>query len=225
VTGVTGGTAGTAGTSGTGVTQAASVVRFDVVTRVVHWATTALATVVLITGTILYVDELSAKIGRRELLKNLHVTCGLLLAVPLLLGVVLPHRGRGLRADLVDLGHWTRKDRQWLRRATRAIPAGKFNGGQKLAAALFAGLFAVQLLTGSLMNWNEPFSDSWRTGATFVHDWGYLAGMVLVVGHIGKATREPELMRSMIDGNVPSWWAERKRPGWVNQQHPPDDIP
>ena len=195
----------------------ASLLRFDVLTRAVHWATAALGAVALGTGTILYVNQLSAKIGRRELLKNVHVVSSFGLVVPLLLGVLLPRLGRRLRADLVDLSRWTAADRRWLRRRSRVLPTGKFNGGQKLATALFAGLFVMQLLTGSLMNWNEPFSDSWRTGATFVHDWTYLALVVLVVGHVCKAFQEPELLRSMVKGRVPFHWAQRERPGWADR--------
>jgi formate dehydrogenase subunit gamma len=194
------------------------LVRFDAVTRFVHWATTALGIVVLLTGTILYVDELSTKIGRRALIENVHVVCSWLLVVPLLVGVLLSGPGRRLRADLVELSRWTRADRRWLRRSTRTTPAGKFNGGQKLAAALFAGLFVMQLLTGSLMLWNKPFSDSWRTGATFVHDWGYLALVVLVAAHVVKAIQQRELLGSMIDGTVPRWYAEQERPRWAASQ-------
>src|SRR5439155_25199570 len=128
---------------------------------------------------------------------SIHVWCGLLLAVPLLAGVVLRRAGRDLRTDLHDLSWWTRADKRWLRRATRAKPDGKFNGGQKLATALFGGLLVAQIITGALMHWNRPFSDDWRTGATFVHDWAYLVLFVLVVGHIGRASREPELLKSM----------------------------
>jgi formate dehydrogenase subunit gamma len=194
------------------------LVRFDGVTRIVHWVTAGLGIVVLLTGTILYVDQLSTKIGRRALIENIHVVCSFLLLVPLLVGVLLSRPGRRLRADLADLSRWTKTDRRWLRRSTRTTPAGKFNGGQKLATALFAGLFVMQLLTGSLMLWNKPFADSWRTGATYVHDWGYLALVVLVVGHVLEAIRQPELLRSMIDGTVPRWYAERERPRWAETQ-------
>ena len=88
---------------------------------------------------------------------------------------------------------------------------------RKLATALFGGLLVAQLLTGALMQWNRAFSDEWRTGATFVHDWGYLALTALVIAHIGRAIREPELMTSMTTGGVPLDWAERERPGWAKR--------
>jgi len=189
--------------------------RFDVVTRVTHWATAVFTLGLLVTGTILYVGQLSAAVGRRALLAEIHLWCGILLAVPLLVGIALRRAGRELRTDLRELSWWTRADRRWLRRATRTTPTGKFNGGQKIATALFGGLLLSQLITGALMQWNKPFSDDWRTGATFVHDWGYIALLVLVVGHVGKAFREPELLKSMGTGDVPAEWARRERPGWA----------
>ena len=191
--------------------------RFDAATRIVHWATTALTVVLLATGTILYVGQLSAVIGRRALLARIHVWSGVLLFVPLVAGLVLRRAGRGLRSDVVELGRWTEPDRRWLRRRTRVTPPGKFNGGQKLAAAAFAGLLAMQLVTGSLMHWNQPFPDDWRTGATFVHDWAYLALVVLTFGHIARALREPELLHAMTSGSVSRSWAERERPGWAGR--------
>jgi formate dehydrogenase subunit gamma len=72
-------------------------------------------------------------------------------------------------------------------------------------------------LTGALMHWNRAFSDDWRTGATFVHDWAYLALTALVIAHIGRALREPVPMTSMTTGCVPLDWAERERPGWAKR--------
>jgi len=195
--------------------------RFDKVTRVVHWTTTILTIVLLGTGTILYVGQLSAIVGRRALLANVHVWSGILLLVPLVVGIVLPRLGRRLRADVHELGRWSKSDSRWLRRRTRVAPDGKFNGGQKLAAAAFAGLFAMQLVTGALMHWNQPFADDWRTGATFVHDWVYLALVVLTIGHVHRALKEPALLQAMTTGTVTRSWAERERPGWSSSV--PDD--
>jgi len=190
------------------------VQRFDLVTRLVHWTIAVLTLSLLATGTILYVGQLEAAIGRRAQLATIHLWCGLLLPVPLVVAVVLHRPGAGLRADLHELSWWSGADKRWLRRSTRGVPVGKFNGGQKLATALFGGLLLAQLATGALMHWNHSFPDDWRTGATFVHDWAYLALMVLVLGHIGRAFQEPVLLNSMVTGKVPTAWAERERPGW-----------
>jgi formate dehydrogenase subunit gamma len=199
-------------------TTSATIRRFDRTTRVVHWTSAGLTLVLLLTGTILYVGQLEAAVGRRALLASIHVWCGLLLPVPLLVGVLLHRQGRSLRADLHDLSWWTVADRRWLRRKTRTTPAGKFNGGQKLATAIFGGALLAQLLTGSLMHWSQRFPDDWRTGATFVHDWGYLVLFFLILGHIGKALAEPEMLKSMVTGSIPRSWAVRERPGWAAKQ-------
>jgi formate dehydrogenase subunit gamma len=191
-----------------------TVSRFDVLTRVVHWSTAAAGAVVLVTATVLYVPELSAKIGRRAALMEIHIIAGLFLPVPLLFAFAMGPTGVRLRRDLAELWHWNAADRRWLRPKQRVTTVGKFNGGQKLVTALFAGLFLMQLLTGSVMYWHDPFSTSWRTGATFVHDWAYLALAVIVIGHVVKAMQEPELMRSMTRGDVPAEWARRERPTW-----------
>jgi cytochrome b subunit of formate dehydrogenase len=190
------------------------VVRFDRLTRIVHWSTAGLGLLVLGTGTILYVPQLSAVIGLREVLKDVHVVSALLLIVPLGLGVAAGPAGRSLRRELVDLGRWTPTDWHWLRRRTRTAPDGKYNGGQKLVSAVFAGLFLMLLASGSVMFWHDPFPDAWRTGATFVHDWAYIGIGVATVGHIFKAFGEPELLGAMTRGTVPRVWALEERPGW-----------
>ena len=87
--------------------------RFDAVTRVVHWSTAVLTLVLVATGTVLYVGQLSAAVGRRALLASIHVWCGVLLPIPVLVGIALGRAGRNLRADLHELGWWTRADRRW----------------------------------------------------------------------------------------------------------------
>jgi formate dehydrogenase subunit gamma len=191
------------------------VLRFDRLTRTVHWTTTALGLVVLATGTVLYVPQLSATIGARATLRAVHLWSGFLAAVPLLVGAATGRAGRRLRHDLVELGRWSAADRRWLRRRTRGPAAGKFNGGQKLVSSAFSGLFVVQLLTGAVLFWHDPFRDSWRTGATFVHDWAYLGLAVATVGHVVKAIQEPELLGSMVGGSVSRAWAATERPGWT----------
>jgi formate dehydrogenase subunit gamma len=199
----------------TATDQLPEVHRLDVVTRVVHWLVAALVLTMLTTGTILYVGQLSATVGRRALLGRIHVWSGIVLVAVSVLAVLARRPTSGLRAELADLGHWTARDRRWLRRRTRTTPTGKYNGGQKLATAAFGALLLAQVLTGAVMHWNEPFPDAWRTGATFVHDWAYLGLAVLVIGHVLRAIGEPQLLRAIVRGTVPRWWAAKERPGWL----------
>lgn len=196
------------------------VERFAVVERVVHWGNAVLWTVVIATGAVLYVGSLSAFVGRRHLVEMIHVIAGLSLPGPLLLGLLGPWR-RPLARDLRRLGRWIPDDSRWLRSRGRAagLRLGKFNGGQKLNAAFIGGSMVMMLMTGAVMYWYRPFSDAWRTGATFVHDWGALFVGVVVIGHVLKAIAEPEALRSMVTGDVPASWAAVERPGWWEEVH------
>jgi formate dehydrogenase subunit gamma len=189
--------------------------RFAAVERIVHWTNAALFLLLLLTGAALYVGPLSTIVGRRELVKSVHVVAGLLLPLPLVAGLAGPWR-RPLRDDVRRLNRWDGDDGRWVRRLGRdpSVPVGKFNAGQKLNAAFVAGAIVVMLATGSIMRWFSPFPDDWRTGATFVHDWVFLVGCVVVAGHIAFALGDPASLRSMIGGRVPARWARRHRAKW-----------
>ncbi|MGI8663091.1 MAG: cytochrome b/b6 domain-containing protein [Acidimicrobiales bacterium] len=193
----------------------AEVHRLDGATRIVHWVAAALVLTMVVTGTILYVGQLEAMVGRRALLARVHVWSGIALVALAALTAVARPVTAGLRAELADLGRWTPSDRRWLRARTRTTPAGKYNGGQKAATAAIGALLLAQVLTGSVMHWNEPFPDAWRTGATFVHDWAYLGLAALIIGHVVRAIGEPPLLHAIVRGSVPRWWAEKERPGWL----------
>lgn len=191
------------------------VVRFDRAERWLHWANATLFLVLLTTGMTLYVGPLSALVGRRVFVKDVHVIAGLLLPVPF--AVAYAGRWRaGLRRDVRRLARWSAADIQWLRSLGRRGHAamGKFNAGQKLNATFVAACIPLTLVTGSIMRWFEPFPDDIRTGATFVHDWLALALLATVIGHIAKALATPVALRAMLWGSVPANHAERHHPRW-----------
>jgi formate dehydrogenase subunit gamma len=63
---------------------------------------------------------------------------------------------------------------------------------------------------------------SWRTGATFVHDWFALGVGLLVIGHIGYAINEPEARRGMRTGQVSASWARAEHPDWATEAEQPE---
>jgi formate dehydrogenase subunit gamma len=199
------------------------ILRFDGVERVVHWVNAAFFGVLVLTGAALYIQPIGAVFGRRALVENIHVYTGLALPFPLILGLMGPW-GRALRADLRRFNRWSKSDRVWMRTVFRTGPArqqtlatlsvGKFNAGQKLNAAFVAGAGLVLLGTGVIMRWYHPWPLSWRTGATFVHDWLALAIGLVIIGHIGMALRDPDALRSMITGRISQKWSERHAPAW-----------
>lgn len=207
--------------------RAPSLVRFDRNVRVLHWVNATLFLVLFATGIVLYVGPISALVGRRVLVRTVHVSSGLLLPAAVMVGLA-GRRGAALRADLKTLNRWTANDRRCWRRSTRSdARLGKFNPGQKLNAAFIGGSLAAMLGTGSIMRWFEPFPDSWRTGATFVHDLFAFGLGIAVAAHVLLALANPVSLRVMWSGSVPADWARSHRPRWYADEvgrgsEPPD---
>lgn len=209
---------------------ATTVPRFTRTVRWVHWSTSVLMVVCLVTAFVLYNGSLSLAIGHRRVVELVHVYCGLALPVPTLLGLV----SQAYRRDLGHLNRFTAVDWQWLRsrdRRTGRIQVGKFNAGQKLYAALTGGSILVLLGTGILMYWPDLVRLTWRTGATFVHDWFALAVGLLVLGHLYYALKDAEALRGMRRGSVSIDWARTEHRAWVEDVQPapepvePGDTP
>jgi formate dehydrogenase subunit gamma len=201
------------------------LVRFARVERALHWTTATLVLTAAVTGMILYTGPLSGIVGRREVVKNIHVLAGLSMPVPLLLAYTGRWRA-SVRSDVRRMARWTRGDKQWLRSLGRTgdHQVGKFNAGQKANAAFIAGMIPVMMATGSIMRWFGPFPLSWRTGATFVHDWTAIATWLVVTGHILVAFSKPPALWSMVTGWMPARWAQQHHPLWVEgEDEPPED--
>jgi formate dehydrogenase subunit gamma len=200
------------------MTPPPDLARFDRVERTAHWSTAALFGVLMLTGAALYAGPISTLVGQREVVRTIHVGAGLLLPLPLLVGLA-GRWGRALRGDLRRLGRFDDEDRRWLRRRTREdARLGKFNPGQKLNAAFLGAAIVVMLGSGIVLKWFSLFSLQTRTGATFVHDWVALGIWVSVVGHILLAFRDPVALGGMLRGVVPARWARTYRPRWYEAE-------
>ena len=183
-----------------------------------HWVNALLFGVLIVTAAILYVGPLSALVGRRLLVRYVHVATGLSLPFPLLAARLGPWR-RGFVADVRALARFDDDDRRWARSLgrDRAVRLGKFHPGQKLNAAFTLGAIVVMLGTGAIMHWFRYFPVDWRTGATFVHDWLALAIGIVVIGHLRMAFKDKDAWRAMTQGWVPTVWARRHRPKWYEE--------
>ena len=193
--------------------------RFSRGERWVHRSTAILFGVCLLTAAILYNATLANAVGNRDVVAKVHLWCGFALPVPMLLGLV----SRAYRSDLRRLDRFTPSDWMWLRSKTRRsgeIAVGKFNAGQKLNAALSSGAIIVLLLTGVTMWLTGLAPLAWRTGATFVHDWGALCLGLLIAGHVVEALRDPEARRGMRTGVVSLPWARRHHAQWADEISP-----
>lgn len=161
--------------------------RFSTGEVVVHGAFALLIGVGMVTAMIMWFDPLAVAIGRRELIRTVHTTAGLLAPVPLAVGFLSPR----FRRDVGRLERWTEADVQWLlardRRSGR-IAVTRFNAGQKLNAALTVGAVLVLFGTGALMaGWLWSWPADVRTDATWVHDWTAFALTLAVIGHVAFA--------------------------------------
>src|SRR5918995_1331616 len=173
------------------------------------------------TGTTTHRDDtVIPRFDRVERFRQVHVYAGILLPVPVLLGVA-GRWGAQLRRDVGRINRWTRDDARWFRRRNRVRPGrvdvGKFNAGQKVNATFFAGAVIVMLATGLMLRWPNPFSNDLRTGATFVHDWFAFGIWIAVLGHIYFAIRDPVALGGMTRGSVTPYWARTERPGWYRE--------
>ncbi|KAB2382878.1 cytochrome b/b6 domain-containing protein [Actinomadura montaniterrae] len=196
------------------------LLRFTWAERSIHHVTALLMLVCLATAGMLYLPTLSTLVGHRELLKTIHVWCGFALPAPIILGLA----SRAFRADVRRLNRFAPHDWEWLKRGDRRavrqgrgiLPVGKFNAGQKLNAAFTAGAILVMLGTGEVLTFPGPWPDRWRTGATFVHDWLFVIIVIVVVGHLWEAFRDPGALGGMLTGRVDRGWAARHHAGWAD---------
>jgi formate dehydrogenase subunit gamma len=201
----------------------------------VHWITAVLGLTLIATGAALYAGPISTLVGRRDLMRTVHVLAGLALPFPVVLALLLPRRGAALRADVRTLDRFDAEDRRWLRRRTHASArSGKFNAGQKVNAAFLAASGIVLFATGIMLRWSHFFAVDLRTGATFVHDWFAIGVAVAVTGHIAFSLRDRESRRGMLRGRVSARWARRTHPRWYEEATgrradrlagPPDENP
>ena len=199
----------------------ARVLRFTRAQRAVHWTFAVLAFGCLFTAVALYVGPIATLVGRRALLRSVHLTCGYLMLVPLLLGLL----SRAFRADVRRLNRFGPDDTRWLRsqpaRRSGRLSVGKFNAGQKVAAAFVLGSVLVFLATGMAMaDLGGVWSLTVRTGSTLVHQWLAFAFAVVVVGHLRLALRDRHAMSGAITGWVPRSWARSEHPDWAVDDAP-----
>lgn len=185
------------------------VARFTAAQRWVHWTTTAAFVVCLLTAVPLYVAPVALLVGRRALLETVHIYAGLCLPVPALLGWL----SAAYRDDMRALNRFQPGDWRWLAdaRARRGAPPGKFNAGQKLAAAAIGAAIVVLLGTGLIMWRPVLLPVSARAGASLVHDVTAYAFVILVTGHVWLALRDREALRAMTPRPGRTWRYRRSR--------------
>ena len=192
--------------------------RFTRTERAVHWVHATAFFGLLATGLVLYVPRLSILVGRRPLIKDLHVYTAVAWIAALALVIVLGDRRR-LRQTAGELDEFDRDDLNWLRR--RPAPQGRFNAGQKLNAALTAAFALLFAVSGSLLWLGERDHRFQFASTILLHDWLMYVSLALLFGHLYLALIYPATrhsLRGMTSGSVRTDWAERHHSKWVREQ-------
>jgi len=189
--------------------------RFSRTERAVHWVHAVAFLLLLVTGLALYLPSLAELIGRRPLLKSIHVWTAVAWIVALVLVVAAGDR-RSLRATLREVDLFDRDDRNWLLR--RGPPQGRLNAGQKINTILtgvFAVLFAV---TGVLLWYGERDTRFRFAQSILIHDWLTYVSLVLFLGHLYLSVIHPRSHHSLT-GITRGWvyedWAREHHAKWV----------
>jgi formate dehydrogenase subunit gamma len=195
----------------------AYVRRFSRTERALHWIHASAFLVLLGSGLVLYLPALASAVGRRPLVKEVHLATALLWAVALVAVVAVGDR-RGLRRTLRELDRFDEDDRRWLRGGR--TPQGRFNAGQKLNAALSAA-FALLFAVSGLLLWLGERDTRFRWDSTLVlHDMLTLLSLGLLCGHLYLAVIHPKTrhaLRGMTLGSVREDWAREHHAKWASR--------
>ncbi len=192
------------------------VERFTLTERLLHWVHASAFFVLLGSGLVLYLPSLSADVGRRPLIKDIHFWTGVSWAGAILLVVAFGNR-RALLAAAREIDLFDRDDRRFLTGDVHA-PQGRFNAGQKLNAILTAA-FAVLFFVSGLLLWYGERDTSFRLpGTVFLHDALTYVSVVIVLGHLYLSLLHPSTrhaLRGMILGSVREEWARAHHAKWA----------
>jgi formate dehydrogenase subunit gamma len=189
--------------------------RFSRTERLLHWANAIGFLFLLASGLALYLPSVEVWIGRRPLVQDVHFYAGLGWIAVLVLVAVLGDR-RGLLRTARELDGFDGDDLRWLA-GRRPAPQGRFNAGQKINAAITAGLTLLFLCSGVLL-WLGERDTRFRFASTVIlHDGLMYISVMLLVGHLYLAVIHPatrHALRGITVGSVSEEWAIQHHPKW-----------
>jgi formate dehydrogenase subunit gamma len=181
----------------------------------VHWVHASAFLVLLGTGLCLYLPSLAEVVGRRRLVKTIHLYTALAWAVALVLVFVLGDR-RTLLQTAREIDRFDANDRAWLRR--QPAPQGRLNAGQKLNAIVTAAFALLFALSGVFLWVGERNTRFRLPQALLVHDWLMDVSLVLFAGHLflaGCYPRTRHALSGITRGYVDEAWALEHHRTWA----------
>src|SRR5437660_11786356 len=191
--------------------------RFSRTERALHWVHASAFLVLLASGLCLYLPSLAELVGRRPLLKDVHVYTALAWLAALAL-VLLAGDRRRLLATAREIDSFDGDDLGWLRGRKR--PQGRLNAGQKINAIVTTALAVLFAVTGFFLWYGERNHAFRLQNALVVHDWLMYISFFLLLGHLYLSLVNPATRHS-ISASTRAWvsvdWALRYRPRWASQ--------
>jgi formate dehydrogenase subunit gamma len=191
--------------------------RFSRTERALHWVHASAFLVLFASGLCLYLPSLSELVGRRLLLKDIHIYTALVWLAALAL-VLLAGDRRRLLATAREIDRFDDDDLAWLR--GKQVPQGRFNAGQKINAIVTAALALLFAITGFFLWYGERNHAFRLENALLVHDWLMYLSFFLLLGHLYLALLHPTTRHS-LNGITRGWvredWARRHHPKWVEE--------
>jgi len=216
-------TPGSAALTGT-TADVPRLARFSRTERALHWAHASAFLVLFASGLCLYLPSLAQLVGRRPLLKDVHVYTALAWLAALAL-VLLAGDRRRLLATAREVDRFDDDDIAWLR--GRRTPQARFNAGQKINAILTAALAVLFAVTGFFLWYGERNHAFRLQNALLVHDWLMYLSFFLLLGHLYLSLIHPSTRHSLnaiTRGWVRKDWAERHHRKWVEELDDNGDI-
>jgi formate dehydrogenase subunit gamma len=176
--------------------------RFSRTERTLHWVNATFFLTLAATGLILCLPGLSLAVGRRPLLKDIHLWSGVAW-IGALLAVALLGDRRGLLRTAREL---------------ERLDDSRLNPGQKVNAILNAA-FTVLFFVSGLLLWFGERDTRFRFASTVVlHDALTLGALALLVGHLYFAVLNPATrhsLRGITRGTVDEHWARVHHRRWM----------
>ena len=194
------------------------VSRFTLTERLIHWVHASAFFVLLGSGLVLYLPSLAIAVGRRPVVKDVHVYTAIAWAIAIVAIAALGNR-RALLRTVREIDLFDREDRRFLAGRLRS-PQGRLNAGQKVNAILTAAFAVLFAVSGALLWYGERNTSVRLPGTVFLHDALTYLSIILVVGHLYLAVIYPKTrhaLRGMTLGTVSEDWARVHHAKWVDE--------
>jgi formate dehydrogenase subunit gamma len=195
--------------------------RFTLTERLIHWVHASAFFVLLASGLALYIPALSIAVGRRPLVKAVHIWTAVAWAAAIVLIATFGNR-RALLRTVREIDLFDRDDARFLSGHVHA-PQGRFNAGQKVNAILTAAFAVLFAVSGFLLWYGERDTRFRLPGTFYLHDSLMFLSVGLLIGHLYLALIYPatrHALRGITVGTVREDWAQAHHAKWVEELAP-----